>query len=310
MSDVTITYSIYGNFDYNRLLASVKSVLNQKKCVPKIIVSEENLESKLDGISRELPIKHIYSEPEQDCNGRCVYNTGEIRNRAILEADTKFIYLNDADIIFLNQEYFFQLCEEIDGDEALIWPPSRRLIQADVDYFLRLVEEKGIDEAISFLRYPNEYVANLSENAHELKVVSHKNGRIYTTEISVFQRYLVDESMKGKEPTFWHDIVHIGGIFAQREMILSVGGYSDSYITWGYEDVDLQWKLNEVYSTRIIPKSKNFEVLHLDHPKGYFSPEQNIRNRQLFEKRQTRGVEEAVKYDLGRLRWNLHNLKD
>ncbi|MBU1199469.1 MAG: hypothetical protein KKF46_00950 [Nanoarchaeota archaeon] len=302
MSDITIAYSIYGDFDHNRLVASIKSVLTQKKVIPKIIISEENLESKLDGINKELPIRHIYSKPEQNSNGQCVYNTGRIRNRAILEADTSFIYLNDADIVFPNQRYFFQLCEEIDGDEALIWPPSRRLIQVEVDCFLRLVDEKGINEALNHLKNPNEYVANLSGDAHELKVVSHKNGRIYTTEISVFQRYLVDESMKGKEPTFWYDVVHIGGIFAPREMILSVGGYSDSYITWGYEDVDFQWKLNGIYSTRIIPKSKRFEVLHLDHPKSYFSPEQNIRNKQLFEKRQNGGVEKAVKYDLDRLR--------
>lgn len=302
MLDLTITYSIYGNFDYNRLLTSIRSVLSQERFIPQIIISEENLESKLSGIDKKFPVVHIYSKPEQDSEGNCIYYPGKIRNRAISRVSTEFVYLNDADILFMNPNYFFELSQEIKTNEALIWPSSRRLIQKDVEEFIKIVEREGIIESLNHLKYPNKYVATLNGEGHNLKVVTHKNGRVYTTEISTFNQYLHDEFMKGKEPTFWHDVVHIGGVFTRTEMVNLVGGYTDSYITWGYEDVDLQWKLDGIFSTRIIPKVKKFEVLHLDHQKGYFSQECNIRNRQLFERRQAEGVEKAIQYDLGKLR--------
>ncbi len=304
MTDITVTYPIYGTFDINRLLRSIKSVLSQTRTRPKIIISEENLESKLEGIGRQFPVVHIFSKPELDFGGNVVYNPGKIRNRAIAKVDSGFIYLNDADVIFKNRNYFFDLLGEIRNDEALIWPTSRRLIQRDVGIFIELVERKGIIKALRNLKFPNEYVANCDGSQHDLKVVKHRNGRLYTTELSTFQRYLSDKSMLGKEPTFWHDVVHIGGIFTRTEMIRSIGGYTNSYITWGYEDVDLQWKLDSIYSTRKMPLSGKFEVLHLDHPKGYFSPEHNVRNKHLFEKRQAEGVEKAILYDLSRLKWN------
>lgn len=302
MSDLTITYSIYGDFDHNRLITSIKSVLSQKYLIPQIIVSEESLESKLEGIEKRFPVVHLYSKPERDSKSNYIYNPGKIRNRAISKVDSEFIYLNDADIVFTNPEYLSELLKEIKINEALIWPPTRRLIQEDVDQFVKIVDRKGIMTAKNSLKFPNKYVANLNGDKHELKVVTHKTGRIYTTEVSTFERYKSDESMNGKEPTFWHDIVHIGGIFTRTDMINSVGGYSNSYITWGYEDVDLQWKLNGIYSTRIIPKVPKFEILHLDHQKDYFSPECNLKNRQLFEIRQAKGVKKAIELDVGNLR--------
>lgn len=302
MKDISITYSIYGNFDLNRLLTSLKSVLCQNKSDIKVIISEENLESQLEGIDKNFPVVYLYSKPIMDAKGDPLYNPGKIRNRAVMRADCEFIYLNDGDIVFQNQEYLNELVREIHEEEALIWPPCRRLIESDVARFIKLVEDNGIIEALHHLKYPNEYVANLDGSQHDLKAVTHNNGRVYTTELSTFQRYLSDKTMKGKEPTFWHDVVHIGGIFARRDLVLSVGGYTESYITWGYEDVDLQWKLREMYSTRIIPPLNFYEVLHLDHPKNYFSQEYNKRNKKLFERRQSEGLEKAIENDLKKLK--------
>ena len=299
MKHITITYSIYGNFDYDRLKTSIISVLNQEEIVPHIIVAEENIESKVKELLKEFPIEHVFNQASNLNEGLIQYNPGKIRNLAVRKVETEFIYLSDADIIYCNKNYFKYLLDELKGEEALIWPPSRRLIKEDVDKFINLTELLGIDEAVKKLVFPNDYLASFNYNVEHLKIVEHKeNGRIYTTSLSTFKEYLKNENMKGLEPTFWNDVVHIGGIFTKTEMMRKVGNYTNVYLTWGYEDMDLQWKLDELFSTRRLPCDKNFEVIHLDHDKGYFSKEQNRINRLLFEKRKKEGVEKAIKYDL------------
>ena len=297
MSDITITYSVYGTFDINRLIASIKSVKEQKGCSVDIIVSERNEVSQLEKLAESLRFKLVFSKQEL-FEGREVYRPGEIRNKAIDCTESELIYLNDADIIFQNPYYLLNLCNELNDGDILIWPPARRLLIGDVMRFIQELEHLNVQEVLKVLKNPNEYVANFDGDKVELKVVSHNNGRVYTTDIETFNRYMKDESMKGKEPTFWHDIVHIGAIFTRTDLVRSVGSYSDSYITWGYEDVDLQWKLSELFRTRLIPKEEKFEVLHLDHEKNYFSMEHNLKNRLIFEKRQREGVKKAIENDL------------
>jgi hypothetical protein len=49
---------------------------------------------------------------------------------------------------------------------------------------------------------------------------------------------------------------------------------------------------------QLIPREFGFEVLHLDHPKGYFVREMWARNEQHFVDRQTKNIDEIVLYDL------------
>ncbi|MEK6934346.1 MAG: hypothetical protein AABW46_00550 [Nanoarchaeota archaeon] len=283
-------------------MASITSVLSQKGIDPQIIISEQNLESHLEGLMGPLPVTHLFSRPPVDEFGNLVYNTGKIRNAAVSKVTTDYIYLNDADIIFSSENYLANLLADIKEEEALIWPPSRGLIKEDVESFLSLIDRKGFENAMREINLPNEYVASLSTEVAPLKVVKHKNGRIYVTEMSTFERYLSDESMRGLEPIFWRDVVHIGGIFTETRIVRAVGCYTDSYLTWGYEDVDLQWKLSQKCRVRTISPIKKFEVLHLDHDKNYFSEEQNDKNRTVFEKRQQEGIEKAIANDLEGLR--------
>jgi hypothetical protein len=192
------------------------------------------------------------------------------------------------------------LKDSLGNTGALKWPPSRRLIERDVPTFIELIRENGISEALSSLDFSREYIAFLGEEPESLKVVNHKtNGRTYTTPMSLFQEYISSDELKGLEPTVWNDVVHIGGIFSRTQHVHDVGSYTDSYATWGYEDVDLQWKLDEIFGIEDVPQQNKFEVIHLDHPKGYFSKEANERNRLAFERRQEEGVEKAILYDKG-----------
>lgn len=297
MKDITVTFSVYGTFDTDRLRATIKSVQEQEDCNVQIVVSEQNLEPKLEKLSKNMDFKHVYSIPLIE-EGKPVYNPGGIRNKAVRILDTEFVYLNDADIVFQNPRYLVTLLDELWQEVPLIRPPSRRLVKADVPIFIEMVDQAGIHQAIKALKHPNEYVANLDGSPVELKVVNHRDGRTYTTDMEMFIKYKHDPSLKGLEPTFWFDIMHVGGIFALAEQVHAVGGYTSSYLTWGHEDSDLQWKLEMMYGIMQIPRKKEFEILHLDHDKGYFCPEQNISNKQIFAKRKELGIGTAIAVDL------------
>ena len=72
---------------------------------------------------------------------------------------------------------------------------------------------------------------------------------------------------------------------ASRALWHEVGGYSEVYQTWGYEDVDVQWKLEQKSPVSQIPDEERFRTLHLDHDKTYFSPQHNADNQQRFQNR-------------------------
>lgn len=296
--DISVSISVYGSFDINRLEMTVMGIQQQVGCSPQIIVAEENPEPRLQDMAKQYGFKHIFTEAKT-VDGVARYNPGAIRNNALNQVETDLVYLNDADVIFKNTEYLKELISELREGEALIHPPSRRLVREDVPHFIECTKEEGIASSLTALYHPNDYIATIDGRDIELKVVTHKsNGRVFTTPMTMFEKYRADDSLKGLEPTFWFDIIHVGGIFTHTAMVNEVGNYSNAYLTWGHEDCDLQWKLEEKYSVRKVPSEDRFEVLHLDHKKGYFCPEQNKANMAIFSKRQEQGIDTAIKYDL------------
>jgi len=75
----------------------------------------------------------------------------------------------------------------------------------------------------------------------------------------------------------------------------AVGGYSEEFINWGCEDSDLQWKFSQLYHLQFFPE--NLEVIHLDHPKGYFSPEMWAKNEEISRRRIEEGLERVIERD-------------
>ena len=296
MSEVSVTFSVYGNFDYNRLRMAIKSVKMQKKCGIDIIVSEQNLESKLDGLDKELGFELVYSKPEY-INDELVFNAGGIRNKAIERVDSEFVYLNDADIVFYNESYLFELLKLHKDNVSLIKPPLLRLQEPEVNNFIDNVNDKNLDSVLGQLKRANKYLVSLESDELDLKI-SNKRGRIFTTSWESYKEYLQNPSLKGYEPTFWFDTVHCGGIFTLTDCVREVGNYSKKYLTWGFEDSDLQWKLDQKFGCEMIPTEDRFNVLHLDHNKGYYSKEHKIINENIFKSRKERDINEIIDEDL------------
>lgn len=89
--------------------------------------------------------------------------------------------------------------------------------------------------------------------------------------------------------------VHAGTTFAKREIFEEIGGYSEDYVGYGWEDSDIQWKLEQKIG---MTKIKGLTVTHLDHKRSYFEQEQFKQNKKKFFRRVREGVVKAIENDI------------
>ncbi|MEK6874787.1 MAG: glycosyltransferase family 2 protein [Nanoarchaeota archaeon] len=300
--ELSVIVPIYGWFDLARARVSVKSILSQKDIDYEVIVSEQ-------GESRRFPempnVKHVfkYHRPQTELSD---FNTGNVRNEAIMLATGKFVYTNDADIIFLEPDYLAKSVEAIreSPNKVLYRPFMRRLPLDEFNEFERRIQELGIDKAVESLDLSQEYLATLNSKSRKIRVFEKDSiyRKIFTAFEEDFQSYVGDDKNKGREPMFWNENRHGGGNLFRIEQFKDVGGYAEEFIAWGCEDSDLQWKFREVYNLQFFPE--NLEVMHLDHPKGYFSPEIWARNEEISRRRIQEGLEKIIERDRRNKLWH------
>lgn len=298
---ISAVIPIYGSFDSRRAILSVESILNQRNINLEVVVFEQNESSRLNGaLPREVKYTFLKHTPAKDMDG---FNPGFIRDSAIDISTGKFIYTNDADVVFLDRDYLAKCLELlIDNPELVLQrPPMRRLPLDNFEDFWRLFNEKGIWGAVSLLDFSQKYIATTDGTIRPLKVVEQESEyytKTFTTSIGQFQRYIEGPSLKGKEPMIWSEDLHCGGNFFRREHYDAIGGYCQEFINWGCEDSDLQWKFAHFNLLEFFPYAKEFEVLHLDHPKEYFSPEMWKKNEEICAERRKVGAKEARRRDI------------
>jgi glycosyltransferase involved in cell wall biosynthesis len=298
---VSILIPIYGIFDIRRLILTIESIMSQKGTDIEIIVSEQGISPRLEGkLNSSVRYTFTYHQPKADLSD---FNPGQIRNLAANLAKGEFLYTTDADVLFVNPYYIFVLIELIQQNQhlALYRPPMRRLVKENFEEFLNRVNSMGIGKAINSLDFSQPYIATTDGKRRELKVVTRQKNeyeKTFTTSMENFQRYIADPSLRGKEPTIWTEDRHCGANFVRRSQFDVVGGYCEKFINWGCEDSDLQWKLSQVFDLQLIPKEQQYEVLHLDHPRNYFSAEMWARNEEICAQRKQQGIIKSVKEDM------------
>jgi len=301
LPELSIVVPVYGKFDLARAYLSVKSILTQQDINYEVIVSEQGekpLFPKIDCV------RHIfkYHKPPVDLSD---FNPGNVRNEAITHATGEFVYTSDADICFLDKHYFAKSLEELRKKEGIILqrPYMRRLPLDEFNELERRAKSVGIDNALDSLDLSQDYIATVNGSLRKVRVF--KKDSIYPKTFTAFeedfQTYVGDESNKGKEPMFWNENRHCGGNLFRMKQFREIGGYSEEFINWGCEDSDLQWKFSEAFDLQFFPEE--LEVLHLDHPKGYFSPEMWAQNEKISERRKKEGLERAIEIDGGNKSW-------
>jgi glycosyltransferase involved in cell wall biosynthesis len=299
--ELSVVVPVYGQFDIARACVSIQSILSQKGINYEVIVSEQGESPRFPQIPG---VKHTFSyhKPRQDLSD---FNPGNVRNNAIAIANGEFVYTNDADIIFLDPRYLSKVVQEIRTDQNKVFyrPFMRRLPINEFEEFKKLINEYGIETAISSLDLTQKYIATLNGKKREIRVFEKKSiyPKTFTAFEEDFKSYIADERNKEREPMFWNENRHCGGNLFRKSQFLSVGGYCEDFVNWGCEDSDLQWKFSERYDLLFFPA--NLEVMHLDHPKGYFSPEMWKRNEEISRERITAGLERTIEKDRRNKLW-------
>lgn len=288
---ISITYPLFGAFDVRALEASAASALAQPGPDLEIVIAEEGPVPRAAAIARRLGVKYSHNI------GRTA-NRSEIRNRALTMATGPWIYVCDADIVFHQTDFFERLTRATDQNPVpLRHVRQRRLPKPDVTCWLTSCDADGIDRALAELRPQGRYLTRASSRpfvVHERTL----DGQSFTIDHHDFES--IDPALLNVfDPTRWHHVIHFGSVFARREDLLAIGGFCETYTGWGFEDVDLQWKLEKRCGMRSFPD--DLEVVHLDHPKSDYSRAGLDRNGERYHRRRARGLEACLAEDRANL---------
>jgi len=294
-NSVSLVIPFYGITQFQRLNLVAESVLSQKGVKLEFIVAGLEGATKINDVSEllEHPIEEV---PE-------IIRIGAVINNGIRLATGDFIYISDADILFPNSHYLERLVQELNlgNGTSLKRPPMKRLLIKDFDWFYSIAISQGLNQSLRELDFAEDYVVKPIGTKRVMRVfpkVENGKEKVFIASEDEFNEYVSDKSNKGSEPRYFNQDRHCGTVFASTEEIVNVGGYHEGFISWGVWDADVQWKLENQTGMKPIPNGKEFEVIHLDHEKGYFSKLKWEYDRKLQEKRRELGFEACVEEDV------------
>lgn len=281
---ISLIMAIYNGFDADRLALTLQAARWQQGIDLEICVAESNPTPSFAARARDFEVRYTFLPSE------AVSNPGRVRNAALGLARGDYVYSSDVDILFPTG-FFSQLTALPRG----IWihPPKRRLPKEHFSTFFSRSCEQSLAPAIEAL-WKDDFFASVGEPVKYR--LTEKDGKYYTCVAADHAVWKSSPALRERAPEFWDSTRHRGGTFAPRDLWLRVGGYADVYRAWGYEDADVQWKLSTIQRPNELPNEERFRVLHLDHSKGYFSPQHHHDNKQRFEARKAT-PHESIQHD-------------
>lgn len=293
VTTVSVIIPFYGTANSQRLELVTEAILKQKGVDADLIVAGLNQAKRIGGNDdlENLPKENVSDSVKM----------GRIINNGLRLAKGEFTYITDADILLHNKNYLERLVHEVISDRAsLKRPPMRRLLLQDFEWFYQNASLKGLEDSVNKLDFSQDYVVKPKGTTRPLRVFpKFENGKqkIFIASESDFQDYISSKDNQGKEPAFFNQDRHCGAVFSLTEELVKVGGYHEGFVSWGVWDADIQWKLEKQTGIRLIPYQKEFEVIHLDHLKGYFSRSKWEHDKTLQEMRRSIGARECIRKD-------------
>lgn len=227
-----------------------------------------------DGRIRVVPAPHDSISP------------GPLRNLAVTASRAPVLYLGDADIAPLGEE-FLAGALALERERAVIQPWMYRLVDPDPGLDAPYLEPPAAGRAChvtmgrdGVLRaVGNERFSRLGDS---LMVVDPKSGDGWTGE---------DGKPWRPSPFHW------GGIMLSRTAFDAVGRYSERYVGWGCEDDDLIAKLDgTVGAVRAWRVARQLTCLHFEHPRTH-TYAWLADNQRILAERLAAGVDAMIKED-------------
>jgi len=297
---ISIAIPFYGIFNKDRICLVLDSMTLQKNVSLEIIVVEQ---SEAPSLAKEkLPslAKYIHI-PVSDKEGE-FFRPGLVRNTAIKNCTNPVVYNSDGDIIFQNPYFLEESLELLKGlkGSILLRPPMRRLPLECFEEFREKSNKDGIGVALEELDRSKPYIATTDSNKVAMKIFrKYESGR---DKVFLYTQRDYDEyqksSAKGYEPFYSTLETHAGGTLMLKSQFEKVGGFCLQFAGWGCQDADLQWKLKESFGFLQFPNEARFEVLHLDHPRTYFSRERWMENRSIQQSRREGELKDSISKDI------------
>ena len=298
---VSVIIPLFGDFDPTKVEMCIDSIKSQRDVDLEIVVAEQTKIPKLNQV-KGISYQHFPTILSDDG----FFMPGKVRNYAAKMATGEFLYNNDGDILFFKENYLKKLVEILKNNQnlCLYQPQMRRLPIENFEEFEKRYQGGGLQFAISTLDISQPYGATYSNHPirirHFKKILNEKEEISVATETD-HRKYLSAQN-KGKEPFFYTLEIHAGGILMRRHQFDFVGGYCEDYAGWGCHDEDIQWKLRSSFNLQQVPKSADLEVLHLDHPRQYFSETRWNKNREIQRIRKDLSIAVAIDSDKMNLR--------
>lgn len=295
---ISVIIPLYKSFNPTRVQMSIDSLRQQQKVNLEIVVAEQ---SDKPNFPEQEDVSYVFVPQIETRDKKAI--PGLVRNSAARVSSGRYLYNSDGDIVYINPFYFAEILELIKtGNEvALYRPPMRRLPLEDFESFAKIWREIGLQEALNILDMSLDFTARMSGSSISIIPFRKKeSGRLKTFLYSSTdrKRYCEGPMLKGSEPKYSTLSVHAGGTFMEREHFWAVGGFCEQFSAWGCHDADLQWKLKSRFNLFELPNFPEYEVLHLDHERGYFDKEVWQANRKIQQLRREAGANQAILEDV------------
>lgn len=263
MSGVSVVVSVYDSYDRAAILKAVLDRWRTQSIAPEVILSEQTPgASRWEPLTRTLGIRLVTSRPDR--SGDAVrYDIGRVRNAGILAARGAFLYVTDADVYPLKDDYLERLlAAAVAAPNSVFYRPRMfRLLEAFIKAFLDFtapIERPAEDGCLC--SFTDGRIELVPEERRDIE------GWDYVctpAELALLQSETFDR--RASEWIMKPDC-HWGGTFLPRDGALRVGGFSEGYYGWAYEDEDFHTKLSALFRMAAI---RDREVVHFEHPRPY-----------------------------------------
>lgn len=299
---LSVIVPVYGNINQERLEACLQSLKRQEGVSIEIILAEQTFdEERFEDIAAKNGVLYVSDHLDEAASSRH-FNSGRIRNVGIFKASGQFIYASDSDILYFDTHYMAKIVRalNVSSDLVLEWPRMKHIVlEGQPSFYPAFSKATDWQEIAKNLVAHGEWLFSYKEcpplQFHKIEY----SGRPMIMIDSDYEAYMRNPSaLAGWEQRWMLALRHDGAIAARRSHIDAVGGYNEGFYQWGYEDYDLQWKLGELFCMVPLEHYPEFEVIHLDHEKGWFDKLMFERNGFLHWKRRERTIAGAIIADI------------
>jgi hypothetical protein len=211
---------------------------------------------------------------------------GPLRNVAAAAARASLLYLGDADIAPVGDDYLSRAVR-LASDGVVIQPWMYRLVNApelfDVDHF----ESPGRGRICHVTGDADGRLTPMGEERFQWL-----GAGLMVVEPPPEVGWPGADGQPWRSPPF-----HWGGFLLERAVFDAVGGYHARYVGWGCEDDDLIAKLDG--STRVIRAwrvARGLTCVHFEHSRTHTWPDHEA-NKPILYERLAAGVEAMIKED-------------